>query len=419
MTTGTERPRHINLPLRRFGLGGAFFLGIELLFLFASPFVHAQTFTVLHRFRGKGDGENPSRGLVLDLHGNLYGTTPQGGAFNYGTVFRIDSHAKETIAHSFWGGDGLQPYSTLIADGAGNLYGTTYNGGTWEGGACLHGCGTVFELDSKGRETVLYPFTGGTDGTEPHDGVVRDKSGNIYGTTSSGGNTRCACGVIFKVNKKGQETVVHAFAGYPDGDSPSGGLIPDGAGNFYGATVYGGTLNKGAIFKVNPYGNVTIVYSFTGKADGTEPEGPLVLDTAGNLFGVAGGGDSSCQCGVVFKIDSSGILTVLYTFTGGADGNDPAGGLTHDSAGNLYGATYEGGSTGCYDGYGCGIIFKVDVNGSFSVIYALKGGPAGAYPNGFLMMDSSNNLYGTTSEGGDSQCGYQGSGCGVVFRLGP
>jgi len=398
----------------------------------------AQTFTVLHAFSGKGDGQYPYRSVFLGNDGALYGTTEGGGSFDYGTIFQMKPKGEDAVLHNFWGPDGVWPLSSLVRDQAGNFYGTTSDGGTPEGGACMHGCGTVFKLDSAGKVTVLYVFTGGADGGQPEAGLILDKTGTLYGTTTIGGDSNCVdarrersagkpgrpmyqagagCGVVFKLDPKGKETVLHAFAGKPDGWYPSQ-LIRDRKGIFYGATWFGGTADNGTIYKMDPSGKLTILYSFQGTKDGRYPNGPLVRDAEGNFYGTTtnGGGQDD---GTVFKVDSSGKETTLHSFTGGSDGYSPYVGLTRDNAGNLYGVTiWGGGSNGCY-GLGCGTLFKVEPSGKETVLHSFTGGSDGAEPEGALIPDNSGNLYGTAPGGGDLSCGPRGGGCGVVFKLEP
>lgn len=404
---------------------GGLLLAVALLsLLFTGATAGAQTFTLLRQFPGKGDGRYPYGNMLRDGAGNLYGTTGGGGSFAYGTVFEIDAQGKETILHSFWGGDGLQPWDGLVRDAAGNLYGTTYDGGTLEKGQCEHGCGSVFKLDKTGKLIVLHHFTGGTDGGQPQAGLVRDSMGNLYGTTTMGGDLSCGygrgCGLVFKVDQNGKQTVLHAFSEPPDGARPSGELIRDKAGNFYGVTESGGSFSYGTVFKFDSSGKETILYSFQGVSSGEYPVGRLARDGDGNLYGTTNsGGDVSCYlCGVVFKIDKAGQETVLHTFTGNPDGAYPFSGVTRDAAGNLYGTTYAGGgSAGCYT-LGCGSVFEVDANGKETVLHGFTGGSDGEIPFGALIVDKSGNLYGTAPAGGNRACG-QGSGCGVVFKLTP
>jgi uncharacterized repeat protein (TIGR03803 family) len=382
----------------------------------------AQTFTILHAFRGEGDGKYPFHSLFRDNAGTIYGTTDSGGSFNYGTVFEMKRDGKDTVLHSFWGADGVKPLSSLVRDQAGNFYGTTWEGGAPKGGGCFHGCGTVFKLDTTGKLAVLYVFTGGTDGGQPEAGLILDNSGNLYGTTTLGGDVGClsdysGCGVVFKIDPKGHETVLHAFTGKPDGWYPRGELIRDNQGNFYGATWFGGADDDGTIYKMDTLGKVTILYSFQGFPSGEYPNGPPVRDTQGNFYGTTTAGGEH-NYGTVFKVDSAGKETTLHSFTGGNDGYAPYVGATRDSAGNLYGVTvWGGGSTGC-GSEGCGTIFKVDASGIETVLHAFTGGADSSDPAGTLIMDEAGNLYGTAAQGGDLSCGG-GFGCGVAFKLTP
>jgi uncharacterized repeat protein (TIGR03803 family) len=297
---------------------------------------------VLYNFTGGTDGANPAGRLIRDTAGNLYGTTGEGGSSaplcqqGCGTVFKLDATGKETVLYRFTGGtDGLGPSGGLVRDVAGNLYGVTFNGG-------FYGHGAVFKLDAADRETVLYSFTGGTDGSNPFGELVRDTAGKLYGTTTYGGDLICGgdgggCGVVFKVDTTHKESVLHSFAGV-DGQEPQAGLVRDAAGNLYGTTNYGGAHGWGVVFKIDTTDKETVRYSFSGGADGSSPSGGVVRDTAGNLYGsTAYGGDlTSCGigCGVVFKLDTTHKETVLYAFTGGADGSLP-GGVIRDVPGNL------------------------------------------------------------------------------------
>ncbi|HXM19844.1 MAG TPA: choice-of-anchor tandem repeat GloVer-containing protein [Terriglobales bacterium] len=387
--------------------------------LIAAPSARAQTFTVLHKFTGHAGGTQPPAGVVVDARGNLYGVTEFGGSFNFGTVFKLDPNGRETVLHSFLGGDGVSPAEPLIWGAHGTLYGTTLEGGSSEGGKCKHGCGAVFAADKTGKETVLYAFTGGADGGQPNATLIRDAAGNFYGTTLGGGSSagNCqyqSCGVVFKLDKAGKETVLHTFTGGSDGAFPNG-LIRDGAGNLYGTTYSGGTSGQGTVFELDKTsGKFTVLYGFAGKTDGGGPSGGLVRDGAGDLYGTTGyGGDLNCQapygCGTVFKMDKTGTETVLYSFAGFNDGTYPTT-LISDRAGNFYGTTLSGGTEGS------GSVFKLDASGSHTVLHSFRGSD-GKSPNA-LIMDGAGNLYGTTSEGGDYSCS-KGYGCGVVFKLTP
>jgi uncharacterized repeat protein (TIGR03803 family) len=244
--------------------------------------------------------------------------------------------------------------------------------------------------------------------------------GNLYGTTTIGGDPSCGCGLVFKLDKNAKETVLHAFSGKPDGWRPSGPLSRDELGNVYGVTGAGGSSDAGTVFKLDPSGNETILYSFVGWVSGLYPNGQLARDAKGNFYGVTeDGGVSPCFCGIVFKLDKAGIETVWHMFTGNSDGAYPYSGLTRDGAGNVYGSTYGGGgSSGCFGG-GCGTVFEVDVNGKETVMHGFTGGSDGGMPFGALILDKSGNLYGTALGGGDGACVGGFGGCGVVFKLTP
>jgi uncharacterized repeat protein (TIGR03803 family) len=306
----------------------------------------AGTETVLHNFGGTPDGSYPLAGLLRDAAGNLYGTSYTGGAFDNGTVFKVDKRGKETVLYSFTGkaGDGAIPWSDLVRDPAGNLYGTTYYGGAF-------GNGTVFRLDPTNKETVLYSFKGsGGDGKFPNAGVIRDAAGNLYGTTSQGGDLTCpahnddqGCGTVFKVDKAGKEALLHTFKGTSDGGMPNyGNLLRDAAGNLYGTASFGGDFDMGVVFKLNKNGAESVLHNFKGgSTDGAYPVAGLVMGAAGDLYGTASEGGPSNN-GIVFALDKTRKETVLHSFDL-VDGRLPFGQLVRDPKGRLYGTTYEGG----------------------------------------------------------------------------
>jgi uncharacterized repeat protein (TIGR03803 family) len=345
-------------------------------------------------------------------------------------VFKVGKNG-ETVLYSFKGHpDGGGPNAGLTGDSEGNVYGTTCGGGT--GGFYHYGEGTVYKLDSTGNETVLYSFAGTPDGECPQAGLIRDAMGNLYGTTNLGG--AYGSGTVFELNTSGTETVLYSFTGAADGANPRAGLVLDAAGNFYGTAMQGGNFTGcnygcGLVFKLDPAGVETVLHTFTAGTDGATPEAGLIIDTAGNLYGTtAYGGDlSACinfvnGCGVVFKLDPSGIETVLHAFRGGADGIYPNSGLTRDKIGNLYGTTFGGGSqSSCSaDISGCGMAYEIDPTGKETVLHRFGGGADGAYPFAGLTLDPEGNLYGTTQFGGANYiCGNGELGCGVVFRIKP
>ena len=392
--------------------------------LLAVPAVQCQTYRVLHSFSGVPDGDNPFGPVIRDRDGNLYGVTSIGGdsscaPFGCGTVFEVDKTGAEKVLFRFSGNDGSDPSGRLLRDGIGNLFGATRKGGAFN-------AGTIFMLEKSGKETVLHSFTGGTDGNEPVGSLVTDGSGNLYGTTETGGQAGCdlgeGCGVVFKVDRSGKETVLYTFTLGTDGGLPPDGVIRDHSGNLYGTTQAGGSVNCiyysvggcGTVFKLSPDGTLTTVYAFLGVTDGDEPLSGVVRDEDGNLYGTtAFGGDLSCNdgfgCGVVFAIDSSGNETVLYTFHG-TDGNGPNG-IVRDNAGNLFGTTSGGGDLKCSSGAaGCGVVFSIDPNGKETILHKFAKTPDGEFPFSGLFLSAQDNLYGVTYYGG-------ASGGGSVFKI--
>lgn len=278
--------------------------------------------------------------------------------------------------------------------------------------------------------TVLYSFTGGTDGANPSTAtMVRDAQGSLYGTTSHGGNNICnasthpGCGSVFSLDASGNFTVLHTFSGGVLDAGGSSGLALDGNGNLYGAT--GDGITSELVFKIADNGTYTAFYDFAGGSD-VLLSGDLFLDAGGTLYGTTwfGGGsnDPSCGgagCGTVFELGPIGQHTVLYSFLDNADGAQPYS-VVRDSSGNLFGATYHGGGQGCAGILGCGTVFKVDATGKKTALHAFTGGNDGSTPAGSLVLDSAGNLYGATSAGGDLTCPYNaGAGCGTLFKLDP
>jgi uncharacterized repeat protein (TIGR03803 family) len=307
--------------------------------------------TILHCFRGSPvDGAVPNGGLIRDAAGNLYGTTYTGGggSDSCGIVFKLAEDGKETVLHRFDKLDGCSPFAGLVRDTKGNLYGTTYIGG-------LYNDGTVFKLDAAGALTVLHSFNWGVDGDMPEAGLLLDGSGNLYGTTEF---LAGYAGDVFKLSRTGVFTVLHAFTSPPeDGRYPAAGLIRDAKGNLYGTTQAGGSGgDNGTVFQIDQHGVETLLYGFGG-SDGEVPQAALIRDRKGNFYGTTlEGGLNRCGayygCGTVFKLDGSGKEEVLHKFTY-VDGSQPDGGLIRDREGNLYGTATDGGP------FGHGVVFKI------------------------------------------------------------
>jgi len=375
----------------------------------ASLPVQAQAYKekVIYNFAGGVDGESPVAGVVRDSAGNFYGATNTGGANNAGTVFKLSRTGVETVLYTFTGGaDGYLPYAGVILDKSGNLYGTTAFGGAFNSG-------TIYRVNiATDQETVLHNFIAGTstDGSLPYAGLIEDTKGNLYGTTLEGGDISCeageGCGVVFKLDTMtSKETLLYTFTGSPDGDRPQASLIRDSQGNLYGTTSSGGLLNAGAVFEVNSVTHAeSILYSFTGGNDGKRPLACLVRDTSGNLYGTASMGGSA-DSGTVFEINATGQYSTLYTFTGGTDGQYPYAGLTLDAQGNLYGTTIFGGASSD------GVVFELGKTGVETVLHTFNGSN-GQYPVAALLSDGKGDFYSTTELGG-------AHGDGVVFKLTP
>jgi len=362
------------------------------------PFAGAQgkSFRVLHSFALK-DGIHPYASLVSDENGTLYGTNSAAGTHGYGTVFRIAPDGTLSVLYAFNGGpnDGAAPAAAVLKGSDGNLYGTTIAGGA-------NSQGTVFRLAAGGTETVLHNFGAGTDGRMPYAVLIADKKGRLYGTTPFGGANDS--GTVFRLTPGGTEKVLHSFDG-SDGANPYAGLTR-AAGSFYGTTSGGGQFGYGTVFKMDSRGTVTVLHSFAGGiADGAYPYGELAVDAGGNLYGTTYQGGSSRDAGTVFKIAPDGTETVLYAFSAANDGAHPdfVRPLL-DDAGNIYGTTTAGGTGGN------GIVFKLDANGSETILYDFADSNDGASPYSGLIADRKGHLYGTALNGGVA-------GFGDVFRL--
>ncbi len=312
----------------------------------------------------------------------------------------------------------------LIQGQDGNFYGTTQAGGKY-------GQGTVFSLTPAGAQTVLYSFAGGAhDGAMPQ-GLIQGSNGALYGTTSAGGTGSCAksgpagdnggpgCGTVFQVTTAGVETVLYFFSGGADGGTPAPGLAQASDGDLYGTASVGGTAQEGVVFQLTLSGVETVLHSFAGgTADGAQPGG-VILGTDGNLYGVTTLGGAS-DGGTVFRLTLAGAETLLHSFAGGSDGISPAAPLVQGSDGNFYGTTPFGGMSpnpASQCATGCGIVFRITPAGVETVLYVFAGGDAdGANPAAALIQGSDGNFYGLTQGGGNAGCT---GGCGTAFSVTP
>ena len=399
-------------------------LAMAILFALAweVPSARAQTFQVLFNFPSYGGGFNPE-GLAVDRAGNFYGAMEQG---LFGGVFKFSRSGSGWIftnLYRFQGDpDGSTPAGITVGPD-GSLYGTTGTGGI---GPCdrntYYGCGTVFRLQPPAtgcksvscpwKVTILYSFQGTPDLQYPESEIAFDQAGNLYGTATQGG--AYGKGGVYQLARSQSGwtyTILHSFSGSPDGDSPVTGLTLDSSGNMYGTTLAGGTgsgpncgnYGCGTVYEVSPSGSgwsETILYNFTESgADGYPPYAGLLLDPAGDLYGTTEAGGSTFG-GTVFELsptNGSFAFSLLYTLpahNGDADFSQSR--LVMDKAGNLYGATSDGGY------YGFGMVFKLSPGyggWTFTDLHDFAG-PDGYFPSGDLVLDASGNLYGTALEGG-------------------
>jgi hypothetical protein len=426
---------------------------------------------VLYSFQGGADGSLPAGGVVFDSAGNLYGATADGGLScpppGCGTVFQLAPPAKkgdpwtETILHVFDSKDGTQPTGGLVIDSKGNLYGVTGYGGS--GGCQLLGsrvgCGLVYELSPPGKkggawtETVVYSFQGGEDGQYPTGDLVFDIAGNLYGATIYGGGYGTCnapyylyCGTVFKLSPpvtggKWKEKVLYAFKSGTDGASTNGGLVLDSAGNLYGTTFYGGNeageckygvggTGCGTVFELDrpkkkgATWSEKIIHRFQGGQDGDYPAAGLIIGENRDLYGTTLTGGGNGGGGTVFCLTPpttkgrSWKKAILHGFDGVGGGLDAESSLILDSNGDLYGTTLDSG--GIY----YGTVFRLKrpkqegATWIFNLLYGFQAPPDGGQPAAGLVFDKSNNLYGTTTQGG-SGTGCSFHGCGTVFEISP
>jgi uncharacterized repeat protein (TIGR03803 family) len=390
-----------------------------LLMVSVSQLAHAQTYNVIYNFTGNGDdGASPYGGPTLDRLGNLYGTTYLGGANGSGSVYKLSSNGSSwtySPLYSFKGGpDGAAPGFGSLAIGADSrLYGTTEGGGNFGIAFSVQPAANICgSIGCPWTDNVLYRFGSGSDAAQPLGGLTFDSAGNLYGTTSLGGDT--GNGAVFQLTPSGQtwnESVIYSFAGGNDAFNPVAGVTLDAAGNLYGTTSFGGANGAGTVYKLTHSDSgwtETILYSFQGGSDGQAPVGGVIFDQAGNLYGTTFlGGDNGG--GTVYELSPSGggwTLTTLYSFSGGAG---PYNFLTFDAGGNLYGATNGDGANGL------GSVFKLtpgDSGWSYTDLHDFAGDTDGSLPYGRVAVDAHGNIFGTAAVGGtDNQ--------GVVWEITP
>ncbi|HLV78845.1 MAG TPA: choice-of-anchor tandem repeat GloVer-containing protein, partial [Chthonomonadaceae bacterium] len=326
------------------------------------------TLTLLHAFhpvsgtrRTNSDGAHPFAALVQASDGALYGTTEAGGAHGLGVVFRITPGGVFTRLHAFASEEGAFPCAPLLQAGDGDFYGTTRDGGA-------SGAGTLFKMSAAGSVTVLHAFQGGQDGAYPRAGVIQGPDGALYGTTPVGGAANS--GTVYRVTLSGTATVLYAFSGGTDGAAPQAGLLLGSDGSFYGTTQRGG-YGYGTLFRLTPAGALTSLYTFTppdtsgASFDGARPSAGLVQTADGFLWGTTPQGGEN-GTGTFFAIQpTGGLIDIQQTFPP-ADGANPVGGLIQAGDGNLYGAASFGGANNS------GVIFQLTASGAYTEIYSFS-----------------------------------------------
>lgn len=398
--------------------------------VFAVPAAQAQTFTVLHNFTGQQDGGNPETGLTFDSAGNLYGTTNHGGqtqggscpGYGCGIVFKMAKRDGNWL---------LTPLCTNCLTGSlassrpaiapnGVLYGTTYAGGMYDQGV-------LYQLQPPAQppRSILSPwnyawvfsFNRDGNGFNPQGDLIFDQAGNIYGTTQVGGND--FNGVVYELTSSGggwNRSVLYAPSGGLGSESFEGGVVFDRSGNLYGVTPNAGQFGLGAVYELSPSGSgwtEQTIYSFgsLGSMNGSYPEGGLLIDASGNLYGTTNTGGSGGG-GTVFELSPSGggwSFNLLYSLSGTSN-SGPTDKLAMDAAGKLYGVTYKGGA------HQFGSVFQLTHSGgnwTYTSLHDFTGsGFDGAFPLCGPTLDASGNVYGTTSEAGSSNEG-------IVWQITP
>ena len=386
------------------------------LYLATTAFVlPAQTLTPLAAFKG-ANGISPHGSLVQGMDGSLYGTAEYGGSGAGGVIFNLAKGAGLTDFHSFIlnSGDssGQNPMGGLLLAADGNFYGTTE--------LSSPGFGTIFKITPDGALTTIHTFAG-TDGSWSQAGLVKAENGDLYGTTTfSFVFPNFGYGTIFKITTAGVLTTLHSF-NLTDGADPLAGLVQATNGNLYGTASEGGNTTCyapkgcGTVFKITPDGVFTTLHIFD-QNDGANPLAALVQASDGNLYGTTNsGGLAACNppygCGTIFRITSDGVLATIHNFDG-ADGVGPSG-LVQATDGNLYGTTQYGGNTTCTNG--CGTIFKIGLDGTFTSLYSDFGSGVGfrPQPHAALLQATDGDFYGTTALGPAPSS----SGDGSIFKF--
>jgi uncharacterized repeat protein (TIGR03803 family) len=307
----------------------------------------ARKVTTLHSFVPATEGKMPNDMLAVDPSGNVFGTTQQGGEFGGGTIFEFTAGHVLKVVHAFdaSAGDGSTPLQGLTrSTTTGALYGAA-------AGGAISTNGSVFEVQPSGAYVTRYEFKSAGDGHCPYSSVAVDTQGNVYGTVVGGGFGGDPNGAVWKLSPKNKLTPLYLFKDGADGEYPDQSPIVDAAGNLYGTIITkAGTTYAGAVWKIDTTGKFSLLHKFTGMTDGFAPNGPLIINTDGSLYGTTqsgGGTKAKPGYGTVFRLTPAGVFTTIHTFTG-PDGSNPTGTLAHDSTGAIYGAT------------GAGTVYKIN-----------------------------------------------------------
>ncbi len=354
------------------------------------------------------NGSFPWATLLLASDGNFYGTTQNGGknavCASCGTVFRITPSGKLTAIHSFSAESGNAPIAGLVQGPNGNLYGVTSSGAITSP-SLPAGMGTVFEITTSGKLTVLHKFAG-PDGATPFGGLMLAKDGNFYGTTEQGGDGDL--GTIFKMTPDGVLTKLWNFDYGNYGALPVSTLVQTADGDFYG-TADGGVYGAGVVYKFSAKGKFSVVHTFTGDADGGVPTAGLLLGSDGDLYGGTENGGKYVAYGTIYKLTTAGKLTTLHNFNV-TDGDVPWGTMIQGTDGDFYGTTAYGGDTPYY-----GTIFRMTSAGKITTLHSFDN-TDGAYVYAGLIQAPNGKLYGDTF-GGGSSAACATIGCGTIFSL--
>jgi uncharacterized repeat protein (TIGR03803 family) len=363
------------------------------------------TYTTLAAFNNTSSGETPYNPPLLGADGNLYGPLPGGGKNKVGVIYKVSTNGTHTTLYTFKTANGANPIASLVSGRDENLYGVAINGGT-------NNQGTIFKITTNGTFTLLHTFGMMTndlgyslDGANPYGALVLGRDGNFYGVTFNGGISNA--GTVFQFSTNGTLTTLHSFTGTgssDDGAHPYLAPLVEGADSvFYGTTYAGGTNNAGTIFQITAGGVLTNLFEFSNPG-GVNPYSGLHFGMDGNLYGTTVYGGTYNR-GTAYQITTNGILTMLFQF-GGADGLDyPVGGVVPGNNNIILGTTFQGGA------HNFGAVFQLSTNGVLTTLHSFTNGNDGALCYAGVIRDTSGNIYGAASEGGNQ------GGFGTVYSL--